>query len=160
MKKTIKEIGVYVIIILAVVLVRTFIITPIRVNGTSMYPTLDNKDYMILKKYAKNDLERFDIVVIKTQSDRIIKRVIGLPKEDIEYRENELYINGNKLENPYGDGYTNDFTDYCREDEYFVLGDNREDSIDSRKLGCIKKEDIMGKTNFIVLPFRKWGKVE
>ncbi len=160
MKDKIKEILIYVIIIVIVILVRTFIVTPIRVNGTSMYPTLDDKDFMILKKYEKKDLNRFDIVVIKTEKDKIIKRIIGMPKEDIEYKNNSLYIDGEKLDIPYGKGYTNDFIDYCREDEYFVLGDNREDSIDSRILGCIKREDIMGKTDFIVFPFKKWGKVE
>lgn len=156
----IKEISIYVIIILVVILIRTFVVTPIRVNGTSMVPTLEHGNFMILKKYAKNDLNRFDIVVIKNGKEKIIKRIIGLPKEDIEYKDNVLYIDGNALEKEFGLGYTSDFVDYCSNDEYFVLGDNREDSIDSRKLGCIKKEDILGKTDRIIFPFSKWGKVE
>ncbi len=159
MKEKIKEWAVYVIIIVAVILIRTFVVTPIRVNGTSMYPTLDNGNFMILKKYDK-DIDRFDIVVIKRGKERLIKRVIGLPKEDIEYKENELYINDEQMENEFGDGYTNDFVDYCAKDEYFVLGDNREDSTDSRVFGCVKREDILGTTNFVIFPFDKWGKVE
>ena len=160
MKEKIKELSVYIIIILIVILVRTFLVTPIRVNGTSMVPTLEHGNFMILKKYAKSDLNRFDIVVVKNDKEKIIKRIIGLPKEDIEYKENTLYIDGKKMESEYGLGYTSDFVDYCSNDEYFVLGDNREDSIDSRKLGCIKKEDILGKTNFIIFPFNEWGKVK
>ncbi len=159
-KKIIKEYGIYVIIIIVVVLIRTFIVTPIKVNGSSMHPTLENGNYMILKKYAKNSIERFDIVVVKRGKEKLIKRVIGLPKEDVAYRDDVLYINGEILENEYGYGYTSDFIDYCAEGEYYVLGDNREDSVDSRVIGCVKKEDILGTTNFVVFPFGSWGKVE
>ncbi len=158
MKDKIKEIMSYVIIILVVVLIRTFIVTPIRVNGTSMVPTLEDGYFMILKKYDKK-FERNDIVVVKTKDDKIIKRIVGLPKEDIEYKDNELYINDEKIDSIELDGYTSDFKDYCMEDEYFVLGDNREDSIDSRIIGCVNKKDILGKTNFVIFPFNKWGKV-
>ncbi len=159
-KETIKDIMGYVVIILAVVLIRTFVATPVRVNGLSMYPTLDNGNFMILKKYARNDINRFDIVVIRRGKEKLIKRVIGLPMEDVEYRDNTLFINNELFPDDYGDGNTHDFVDYCAKDEYYVLGDNREDSTDSRIFGCIKKEDILGKTNFIIFPFDKWGTVE
>lgn len=159
MKEKVKDIAVYVIIILIVVLIRTFLVTPIRVNGSSMSTTLENGNFMILKKYDKK-IDRFDIVVIKRGKENLIKRVIGLPKEDIKYEENELFINDELVENDFGTGYTNDFKDYCTEDEYFVLGDNREDSTDSRVFGCVKKEDISGTTNFVVFPFSRFGKVE
>lgn len=159
MKEKIKEYIGYIIIMLVVILIRTFIATPIKVNGGSMLNTLEDGNLMILKKYDKS-IERFDIVVVKTGNEKIIKRVIGLPKEDIEYKENKLYINGELLENEFGIGYTGDFVDYCREDEYFVLGDNREDSIDSRRIGCVKKSQISGTTNFVIFPFNKWGSVK
>lgn len=158
MREKIKEYSIYVAIILVVILIRTFIVTPIRVNGTSMYPTLDNGNFMILKKYDK-EIERFDIVVVRRDEEKLIKRVIGLPKEDVEYRDNELYINDEKIEDSYGDGSTDNFVTYCGQDEYYVLGDNREDSLDSRKFGCVKRDDILGTTNFVVFPFDKWGKV-
>lgn len=159
MKEKFKEYIGYVIIIVVVILVRSFVATPIKVNGGSMLDTLEDGNLMILKKYDKN-IERNDIVVVKTGKEKIIKRVIGLPKEDIEYKENKLYINGELLDSEFGKGYTSDFVDYCREDEYFVLGDNREDSIDSRIIGCVKKEQILGKTNFVIFPFNKWGAVK
>lgn len=159
-KEKIKELLSYVLIILIVVLIRTFIVTPIKVNGTSMTPTLEDSDFMILKKYDKKNIERYDIVVINTGSEKIIKRVIGLPGEDIEYKDDQLYIDGLEFEDLYGSGYTSDFVDYCSDDEYFVLGDNREDSIDSRIIGCVKYDDILGTTNFVIFPFNKWGKVK
>lgn len=159
MKDKIREILGYVLIILVVLLVRAFLFTPIRVNGSSMNDTLDNGNYMILKKYDKK-IERYDIVVIKRGKDKLIKRVIGLPKEDIEYKENQLYIDGDLVENEFGKGTTYDFVDYCAKDEYFVLGDNREDSTDSRIFGCVSKDDILGKTDFVFFPFSKWGSVK
>lgn len=159
MKEKAKDIAIYVVIILVVVAVRTFLVTPIRVNGSSMSPTLENGNFMLLKKYDKK-IERFDIVVIKYGKENLIKRVIGLPKEDVKYEDNTLYINGEKLENEYGSGYTNDFKDYCAEDEYYVLGDNREDSTDSRVIGCVKKKDIVGKTDFVLFPFKSFGAVD
>lgn len=158
-KETIKEIAIYIVIILVVIGIRTFIVTPIRVNGSSMNDTLENGNFMILKKYDK-EISRFDIVVIAHDKDQLIKRVIGLPKEDIEYKDGKLYIDDELIEDSFGKGKTFDFTDYCAEDEYFVLGDNREDSSDSRKFGCVQKKDILGTTNFIVFPFSKWGSVK
>ena len=158
MKK--KDIIEYVVIILVIVLIRTFVVTPIRVNGSSMVDTLEDGNLMILKKYEKSSIERFDIVVLKVGKEKLIKRVIGMPKEDIEYRKGVLYINDEKLENSYGYGNTLDFKDYCGENEYFVMGDNRENSVDSRKLGCISKNDILGTTDFVFFPFKKFGKVE
>ena len=158
MNDKVKEYLSYVLIIVIVILIRTFIVTPVRVNGTSMVPTLKDGYYMILKKFDKS-FERFDIVVIKTENEKIIKRIIGLPKEDIEYKDNILYINGEEYEDIKLDYYTSDFVDYCKDDEYFVLGDNREDSIDSRYLGCINKKDILGTTNFVLFPFKNFGKV-
>lgn len=160
MKKLIKEYGIYVLIILVVILIRSFIATPIRVNGSSMHPTLENGNYMILKKYEKGSIDRFDIVVVKKGKERLIKRVIGLPKEDIAYKDNFLYIDDEKIDDEYGAGYTSDFVDYCTSDEYFVMGDNREDSLDSRVFGCVNKKDILGTTNFVLFPFSKCGKVE
>ena len=155
-----KEIIGYVLIILIVILVRTFIVTTIRVNGNSMNNTLKNGNLMILKKYEKNKIDRFDIVVVKARDEKIIKRVIGLPKEDIEYKADTLYINGKEVEENFGKGVTSDFKDYCAEDEYFVMGDNRNNSVDSRMIGCVNKDQIMGTTNFVFFPFSKFGSVK
>lgn len=159
MNEKVKEIMSYVLIILIVIGIRTFVVTPIKVNGSSMNDTLKDGDFMILKKYDKK-YSRYDVVVVDNDGDKIIKRIVGMPEEDIEYKDNKLYINGSEVKENYGKGYTSDFVDYCTEDEYFVLGDNREESKDSRIIGCVNKKDIIGKTDFVVFPFNKWGRVK
>ena len=91
MKKYLKEIYPYIVIIITVVLIRTFIVTPVRVDGKSMYSTLDNGDILILNKMSKN-YNRFDIVVVKIGGSKIVKRIIGLPGDKIEYIDNELFL--------------------------------------------------------------------
>lgn len=168
-KRILKEIIPYLIIIIVVVLVRTFLYTTIRVNGESMAETLSNGDLMILDKIGFNTkgLDRFDIIVFDTKVDRkLIKRVIGLPGETVEYKDDNLYINGKILKDEYGYGYTFDFdlsdidVEKIPKDYYFVMGDNRENSIDSRVLGLVSKKDIMGKAIFTVFPFKDFGSVD
>lgn len=162
--KKIREFIPYLLIIIIVILIRTFIATPIKVNGTSMYDTLEHKDTMILNKIdvRLNDLERFDIVVIETGDTYIIKRVIGLPGETIKYQNGKLYINGKKVKDPY---YKNDNTsDFVSvkipKNHYYVLGDNRMDSIDSRIIGPVNLDSIKGTTKLIIFPFKNMGIVD
>lgn len=153
----------YLIIILLVIILRTYIVSPIKVNGVSMEPTLVDKELMLLNKigYYVKGIKRFDIIVIKESDSYLIKRVIGLPDETISYENNNLYINGKRLEDVYGDSITSDFKSIKLEsDQYFVLGDNRQDSADSRVFGPVNKDQIKGKTNLIVYPFNKIGKVK
>ena len=156
-KKMIKENYSYILIIVVILLIRTYIVTPIRVNGTSMYPTLKQNEIMILNKIGlKSGIDRFDIVVVKTDNNRIIKRVIGLPGESVMYEDGKLYINGKYIEDSYSLSSTKDFDNIVlKEDEYFVLGDNREVSKDSRMIGPVKKEQILGKTRLVIFPFTK-----
>ena len=156
-KKIIKENYSYILIIVVILLIRTYIVTPIRVNGTSMYPTLKQNEIMILNKIGlKSGIDRFDIVVVKTDNNRIIKRVIGLPGESVMYEDGKLYINGKYVEDSYSLSKTKDFDNIVlNEDEYFVLGDNREVSKDSRMIGPVKKEQILGKTRLVIFPFTK-----
>ena len=104
-----KELIPYIIIIVVVVLIRTYLVTPIRVNGSSMYPTLENHYIMILNKIGlKKGINRWDIVVVKENNKYIIKRVIGLPGESIAYIDGELYINKKKIEDKYSLSKTKD----------------------------------------------------
>ena len=158
MKNFIKNIYPYVIIVAVVVLVRTFLFTPIRVDGPSMNPTLKNGDIMILNKISKVD--RFDMVVIKSDrlDDVLIKRVIALPGETIEVRNGITYINGKKLKDKYAFGKTSDVGKMkLKDDEYFVMGDNRRVSADSRIFGTFTKKDIKGTTKFVIFPFKRIG---
>src|SRR5574344_1745261 len=158
MQKFIKEIIPYVIIVIVVVLIRSFIITPVTVDGPSMETTLYSKDVMLLNKINKNNINRYDIIVFKYNNERLIKRVIALPGETIKCESGIIYINGEEKSNDYG--YGKDFD--CREttlnsNEYFVMGDTRVNSLDSRYFGPISSSQILGHTNFILYPFNRFG---
>lgn len=162
MFKIIKEILSYVVIILVVLLIRTYIGTPVKVNGTSMVPTLKEGNILVLNKLDKS-FSREDIVVInkKVEGSTIIKRVIGLPNEKIKCINGTIFINDKKYDDKYGSGQTSDFEEITlKSDEYFVLGDNRTISKDSRSLGPIKEKYIEGTTKIILYPFNKIGKVK
>ena len=91
MQKFLKEYLPYIIVIIIVILVKIFFITPVRVKGVSMNNTLKDKDIMLLNKaiYRHQDIKRFDIVVIKMGNEEIIKRVIGLPGDEVVYKNNK-----------------------------------------------------------------------
>ena len=161
-KKIIKEYIGYVIIIAIVLLVKEFIASPIIVSGDSMYSTLHDGDVMILDKmaYRNEEIKRFDIVVIKNGSRYIIKRVIGLPGETVKYIDNTLYINDKIYVEDFLDKDTQ--TGYIAVETipkgfYYVLGDNREISLDSRKLGLIEESAIEGKATITIFPFNRIG---
>lgn len=163
MKKFLKELIPYILIIIIVFLIRTYIATPVIVSGDSMVPTLKNKQLLLLNKinYQLNDIKRYDIVVIKIDKKEIIKRVIGMPGETIEYRNNTLYINGHEEKNNYN-FETDDFNlksicncDEIPENKYLVLGDNRKVSADSRIIGLIDRSEIEGNVNISLWPIKK-----
>ena len=165
MKEKIKPFLPYIIIIAIVLFIKAFIVTPIKVNGESMYPTLEESDIMILNKtaYYFNKPERFDIVVVNMPNEYLIKRVIGLPGEHIEYIDNTLYVDGKKVKENFKHGKTDDFnieelgSDTVPKSSYLVMGDNRENSLDSRELGFMREEQLLGRTNLIILPFDRIG---
>ncbi len=153
-----KELLPYLLILIVVILIRTFVVTPIKVNGNSMYKTLEGNEFMILNKLSK--INRYDIVVLDAKNDELIKRIYGLPGEKIAIENNIIYINDKKIEDVYAYGETSDYESVILEsDEYFVLGDNRVVSLDSRTIGPIKKSQIRGTTDFILYPFNRFGKL-
>lgn len=160
--KWLKENILFLTILTAIIITRIFFFSPIRVNGTSMYPTLQDKEFMILNKISlKKGINRFDIVVVQENNKYIIKRVIGLPGESVMYKDNKLYINGKSVEDNYSKTTTNDFDNVVLgKNEYFVMGDNRAVSSDSRIIGPVNIKNIKGKTNLIIFPFNKIGTVE
>ena len=165
-----------------VIAIRAFIFSPISVEGASMMPTYEDGDRIIVNKISKaiNDYERFDVVVFKTaESTHYIKRIIGLPGDHIAYKDDQLYINGKKYEEPYLDQYklqltgdlelTYDFTleektnlAQVPEGHYFVLGDNRRESNDSRNpsVGYIDENKILGKVSLTYYPLDHISLVE
>lgn len=131
-----------------------------------MSPTLKDGEVLILNKfkYRFSDIKREDIISLKYADTKyLIKRVIGLPGEKVEIINNKLYINGMEYVEEYLSKELN-YQDFklsdlnytvIPEDMYLVLGDNRENSLDSRKIGLIKKEDIEGKIAFRFWPINK-----
>ena len=158
-KSIIKEYGLYIITIILVILVKKFVVSPIKVNGTSMMTTLHDGDIMILNiiGYKFEKIKRFDIVVVDEGNEYLIKRIIGLPGEEVEYKDNKLYINGKKVKENYGSQETEDFKVKVENNSYFVLGDNRTNSLDSRHFGSFSKNKIIGKTSLIIFPFNRLG---
>ncbi len=157
MKEKIKEILPYIIILVAVILFRTFIATPVIVNGPSMQETLHTNDVLILRRTSK--INRYDIVVANHNGDKLIKRVMGIPGDKIKCVSGIIYVNNEEVSN-YGYGTSFDFAQVILgENEYFLIGDNREDSLDSRYFGPVEKSDISGVADFRVFPFTKIGKL-
>ena len=162
--KILKEILPYAIILLVVFLIRTFLVTPIKVNGQSMYDTLSGNEIMLL--YRIGEIERYDMVVADLivdgkKDDTLIKRIYGLPGETIKCENGVIYIYDHKIEDPYATNETSDFEAVTLgDDEYFLLGDNRSISLDSRIIGPVKEKDIEGRTDFVIFPFDKFGVIK
>ena len=156
--------------ILALFLV--FVGKPFTVSGQSMYPTLHDSDRMFMSKLG--DIKRFDIVVLQApdQDKEYIKRVIGIPGDTIEVKDGKLYINGQVVDQPFINTellmnktvYIDDFTLQeltgelkVPEGKYFVMGDNRGVSKDSRMIGFIERSAIEGKAVFTIWPLNRIG---
>lgn len=160
-KDFIKELIPYVIILVVVIIIRTYFITPVMVSGPSMQPTLSGGEVMILNR--KDSLERFDVVVVSISSEDIIKRIIAMPGETISCENGIVYVNGRRQDENYSTGITHDFTKVTlSDDEYFVMGDNRQDSKDSRHedVGPVKRSQIKGTARLVLFPFNKIGNIE
>ena len=158
-KSFIREWGPFIVILLIVILIKIFIVTPIKVNGDSMNPTLYDGDIMILNMmdYKLNGLDRFDIVVVKKDGEFLIKRVIGLPGDEVKYENNKLYINGKYIKEKFTRKKTADIDEVVPKGKYFVLGDNRPNSLDSEEFGAVSSKEILGKTKLALLPPRHFG---
>ncbi len=149
--------------------------SPVHVDGNSMHPTLKDDDFgfsfVLSSLFHKYD--RFDVVVANFEKEGkyLVKRIIGLPNETIEYKNNNLYVDGKKVEETFfDDEYVNkltwdgelEFTDdfgpvQLGDDEYFLLGDNRKASKDSREVGAFKSNDLLSKYIFVVYPFSNFN---
>ena len=167
-KKVFKEIISIIIVIIIGLLIKIYVFCPVKVQGSSMYPTLHDGDYMIMNAigYYLHGLERFDIVVVKRDNDMIIKRIIGLPGDTIEYKDNILYVNDKEVKEEFAHDITHNFkldeinVEVIPDGYYFVIGDNRGNSLDSRIIGLVSKDQIKGKANLIVFPFNRIGSVK
>ncbi|WP_141431196.1 signal peptidase I [Bacillus sp. 03113] len=170
-------------LVIAVVLaavIRYFLFAPIVVDGLSMMPTLHDQDRMIVNKinYKVREPKRFDIIVFHAPEKKdYIKRVIGLPGDRIEYKNDTLYVNGKAYKEPYLDDYKKQVIDgpltasfkleetpvgqeRVPDGELFVMGDNRRFSKDSRHIGTVPMDKVLGNTSVIYWPLNDIRKVK
>ncbi|MGN0299547.1 MAG: signal peptidase I [Lachnospiraceae bacterium] len=173
-----REIGELVVTLAIVVAAAVFIVTYVAqrtsVDGESMMDTLQNGDQLFVEKvtYRFSDPKRFDIIVFELKDDpkiHYIKRIIGLPGETVQIVDGYIYINGQLLEENYGKDDIIDKAGYAADpvvlgaDEYFVLGDNRNNSTDSRnaiRVGKVKRSQIVGRAFIRVWPFKSFGLIK
>lgn len=162
------EIARFVLIAFVIVVpLRTFVVAPFVVSGSSMVPAFENKNYLIVDKisYRLSEPERNDVVVFRYPKDPtkfFIKRIVGLPNETVDIQGSAVTIrNGEKkegftLDEPYVRNTSNNNLHFeLKDDEYFVMGDNRSGSSDSRVWGPVKKNLLTGKVFARLLPINK-----
>ncbi|MGH9394559.1 MAG: signal peptidase I [Terriglobales bacterium] len=154
-----------VIIALGLVL---FVLQPVRVQGYSMMPRLHNNERLFVDKLALNfePLRRGDVVVFHYPRDpaqSFIKRIIGLPGEQVAIWGGVVYINGARLSEPYVPARFQDYNDFAAvrvpAGKFFVMGDHRNSSNDSRYWGCLPQDDIFGRAVFAYWPMNQLGLV-
>lgn len=139
----------------------------VQVNGDSMVPSLSEKQIALVVRQTK--IERFDVVVVKEQpkqpSKRVVKRIIGLPGDELSYQEDQLFINNQPVSEPFldeikkaleKDSLLTENIDKIKipENSYFILGDNRRISLDSRINGAVHENQIIGEVKFVLWPPR------
>jgi signal peptidase I len=156
-------------VVLAVILI-VFIYQPVKVEGTSMMPGLTNEERIFINKYeyklGVGSIGRGDLVVFHfplDHSQSYIKRIIGLPGDEVEIDDGVVFVNGSKLDEPYVPDEYRDHVPLPRErvpaGSYFVLGDHRNSSNDSRMWGYVSRREIYGKAVFVYWPLDKIGRV-
>lgn len=179
MKEMWSWIKAIVIALIVVALVRQFIFSNYIVSGESMMPTLQNGNRLIVSKldYTFGQPHRFDIIVFHaTPTDDYVKRIIGLPGDRIQYQNDQLYVNGKAVPEPYlkaykanlpkGTDLTGNFTlkgytgqTVVPKGKLWVMGDNRQNSEDSRYFGFVDEKRVVGKVSFRYWPTSVWGTV-
>jgi signal peptidase I len=172
MKAILREIALTLIMAIVIFLILQFTVQSFIIVGSSMQPNFQDGERLLINKvvYKFNQLERGEVIIFHPPSNQqadYIKRVIGLPGESVEIKDGVVYIHeedGNvfPLAEPYNitEPARKDFKgDKIPENEYFVLGDNRNNSNDSRNFGPVSREDIIGKAWLLIWPPGEWGLV-
>ena len=152
----------YILTAAVVIFVIMYVVTIQQVVGPSMSTTLNSEDIVLLSRshYRLFDMKRFDIIAFEYDDTKyLIKRVIGMPGDKVEYKNNHLYINGQLVKEEFiSSQKTEDFSltslgyETIPNDKYLVLGDNRENSLDSREIGLVDEKDILRKLSIKIWP--------
>ncbi|BCN31585.1 signal peptidase I [Anaeromicropila herbilytica] len=169
--KDIMHMVLYFLVVIAIFgFINIFVGEHVEVNGSSMESTLQNENHLILEKvsYRLHEPERFDVIVFRPFENNkklyFIKRIIALPGETVQIKGSDIYINNKLLKENYGkdpieDGGIAKDPITLGKDEYFVLGDNRNNSKDSRfaEVGLVQRDSIIGRTWFRIWPLNEIG---
>lgn len=163
-----RELIFFALISLAIVApIRIFIAQPFIVSGSSMFPTFENSEYLIIDEisYRLSNPERNDVVVFRYPNDTkkfFIKRIIGLPDETIDIKDGEItvrnreYPDGFTLEQPFIQNHSSENVHFeLKDNEYFVMGDNRNASSDSRYWGAVSRKLLIGRAFLRLFPINK-----
>lgn len=160
-----------VLVVLITVCIFKFVVIPVRIDGSSMENTLHDQNIALINAIGvkEENIQRFDVVVIYSDvlDEKIIKRVIGLPGDTVEFKNDVLYINGVETAQDFLDkefveqskitynaqNFTEDFKVTVEKGNYFVMGDNRLRSTDSRDLGTFTINEIIGSKGVVIFPF-------
>ncbi len=162
-----------IIVLICICIIPRFIVNRSIVDGVSMEPTLHADEHILVEKVSMtlNRLKRYDVIVFypygRDSKKYFIKRIIGMPGDTVWISDGTIYINDKPLNETFGSSPTTyegiaDEPLYINEDEYFVMGDNRSESFDSRyeQIGSVKKENIIGRAIFVVWPLKNFGTIE
>lgn len=169
-ESTYETLRTIVLVLLAAFLIRSFIVQPFVVQGQSMEPTFHGQEYLIVNKigYRLNEPKRGEIIVFRSPVDlsqNYIKRVVGLPGEKVTIKDTQVFVNEKLLREDYTlaeqtlSGAVGKFSTEIQlgSQEYFVLGDNRDHSSDSRRWGTLPKQNIIGKAVLKIFPPTNFG---
>ena len=177
-REIISTVLMIVVVVVVVLGFQKYVAQQVKVDGHSMDTSLQHGERLLM--WRLGDVDRFDVVVFRPPNnpDKLyIKRVIGMPGDTVEMKDDVLYINGQPLEEPYLNpevlqrqgtaNFTQDFDiknlPGSTEDgrvpagHYFVMGDNRQNSLDSREIGFIEEDIILGETPFVFWPLNRFG---
>ena len=171
-KELLSLVKIFVVCLVSVYLITNFIAKPIRIEGESMYPTLQDEEIGLTNVFAAKfqKLKRFDVVIVNIQDrdEYWVKRIIGMPGDTISAEDDQVMVNGKPIKEPYLNKkyvkgmrknlgvFTEDFQPVkLGKGEFFLMGDNRPRSIDSRYYGPFKKDQIIGRSVTILYPFDK-----
>ena len=164
-KEFLRDASKYIVVFVIVLLLFIFVVGLQQVVGPSMSPNYNEGDVMVVNKlsYKFRNPKRGEVVVVTAQEKYMIKRVIGIPGDKIEFKDNKLYVNEQEYKEPYlkDDVVTNDFKlsdigveGAIPDGKYLVLGDNRTNSLDGRNYGLIDKKNIVGISMFRLWPIK------
>lgn len=141
---------------------RTYLFSTVRIAGASMENTLHSGDVVLITRWEKPSYGSVMQCTFEGRDSSYVKRVIGAPGDKIEFANGELTLNGRPLSEPYVSSETEDMSIALGPDEYFVLGDNRAESYDSRAedMGCLDLSQFLGRARWIVWPLHRFGPVQ